>query len=110
VNNTDLTTGLQTYNNGPRGGIIYVPAYPGAAFGNMSVNFGDLPTNASDPTSILASFVAYAGGYVVYPDNDTVIHYPDISSNAKVPVGSTVIRRFQFVDSMFLFPIIKYKI
>jgi hypothetical protein len=56
-------TGLGTYTNGSRGGIVYLPAYKGASYGNMSVNFGDLPAS-DDPADILSSFVAYLGAYL----------------------------------------------
>lgn len=66
INNTNVQTGISTFTNGSRGLIIYAPAYPGATYGNMSVNFGEAPKNVSDPASLLSSFIAYGGGYLIF--------------------------------------------
>jgi len=99
VNDTDLTTGLQSDTNSPRGLIIYAPAYKGASYGNMSVMFGQAPAG-TDPASMLASFIAYAGGYQVDVTAGNIVHhYPNISSNAAAGPGSDVVRHFQFLDN-----------
>eukprot|EP00026_Physarum_polycephalum_P017593 Phypoly_transcript_18863.p2 GENE.Phypoly_transcript_18863~~Phypoly_transcript_18863.p2 ORF type:complete len:111 (-),score=16.98 Phypoly_transcript_18863:83-415(-) len=66
----------------------------------MSVNFGAQPAG-TDPASVLASFVAYAGAYAIDATTpDIVHHYPQISSNVNVPVGSDIVRHFVFLESM----------
>lgn len=46
-----------------RGGISYIPAYPGAATGNMSAIWGDTYAPTATPAEVLAHLTAYAGGY-----------------------------------------------
>lgn len=98
INDTKILTGESSYNNGPRGSVTYVPAFPGASYGNVSVDFGEEP-NGTSSDALLASFVSYAGGYQVDLVNGIVHHYPVISSSPLVVVGSDVIRWFQFFDN-----------
>jgi len=98
VNDTNLVIG-PVYNNGPRGSVVYFPAYPGALYGNVSVNFGEIPKSNAD-SDVLSSFIAYAGAYEVDAVNLQIYHYPQISSKpAEVPVGSTVLRYFTMYEN-----------
>jgi len=74
------------------GNIMYSPAFPGALKGNMSVVFGNYLSANQTCDSAIASFSAYTGGYQIFPENNTVIHFQEQINNpfASRPPGSAV--------------------
>lgn len=86
---------------GKLGNIMYVPAYPGALYGNMSVAFGYNSKPTDPPAQIIANFSAYTGGYQVFPDLGYVAHYPIINSNPNghTPINTPAIRYYQCFEN-----------
>lgn len=63
-----LTYFFVRYSNNPKGTINYVPAFPGAKYGNMSVCFGE-DTQGPEPftpAQVLDGMVAYTGPYLLF--------------------------------------------
>jgi len=91
-------TPTYSYNTEPkRGGIFYVPAYPGALYGNMTALWGDVyPANATR-TQILDHTMGYSGGYIITPDAGVVTHYPVVAL-APTLLGATQVRYFSFSE------------
>lgn len=66
------------YLNGPRGGIFYVPAYPGASYGNMTALWGDIfPSGANASRDEVGQHSSgYGGPYILNAENGIITHYP----------------------------------
>jgi hypothetical protein len=102
VNSSQIINGVPVSTGGGKvGNIMYIPAYPGALFGNMSVVYGLVYDSSATCTQALTGFSAYTGGYQVFPELGYVAHYPFIVSNpisGHTPNNLPAIRYYQSYD------------
>jgi len=92
------------YTHNPHGSIVYVPSYPGALVGNMSVCFGEDTQGATPytPAQVLDGMVAYTGPYQIEPENGRVAHRIILITNpysALTHVGGDNYRYYSFFDN-----------